>query len=58
MPKVGTNTALKSFVEKVPSAQFIYEFDLVGYFNNVSIVDVLQGLAKRGTPFKSIKKLL
>jgi hypothetical protein len=58
MPKVGTNTALKDFVQKIPSAKYIYEFDLVGYFNNVGIVDVLKELAARGAPFQVIKRLL
>lgn len=58
MPGVGTNTALAKFVKEIPQAKFIYEFDLVGYFNNVSIIEVLENLAKRGTPFKTISRLL
>jgi hypothetical protein len=58
MPKVGTNTALSEFVQKIPSAKYIYEFDLVGYFNNVSIIDVLERLAQRGAPYSVISRLL
>jgi len=57
MPKVGTNTALRDLALNVPQAKFVYEFDLEHYFGNVSIVDVMFGLAKRGMPRQVLKKL-
>jgi len=50
MPKVGTLTAIKDFIEKVRGAKFIYEFDIKGFFNNVNILKVIQALRDRGMP--------
>lgn len=58
MPKVGTNTALKDFASTIPKARYAYEFDFEGFFPSVSIIDVIQKLAERGTPFKVVKRLL
>jgi len=57
MPKVGTNTALRDLALNIPKAKFVYEFDLEHYFGNVSIVDVMVTLAKRGMPRTALKKL-
>lgn len=48
MPGVGTKTALKDWVERVLSAKYVYEFDIKGFFNNVSIPKVIQMLKARG----------
>jgi len=50
MPKVGTITAIKEFITKVRHKKFIYEFDIKGFFNNVSIFQVCQQLRDRGLP--------
>jgi len=50
MPKVGTITAIKDFITKVRHKKFIYEFDIKGFFNNVSIFGVCQQLRDRGLP--------
>jgi len=48
MPNVGTLTAIKDFITKVRHHKYIYEFDIKGFFNNVSIFRVIQQLRDRG----------
>jgi len=48
MPRVGTVTALKDLVLKVLNKAYIYEFDIKGFFNNVSILDTIRKLRERG----------
>jgi hypothetical protein len=57
MPGVGTNTALAKYVTDVLPTKYIYEFDLKGFFNEVSIPRVLQMLNDRGMPLSTIRKL-
>nr|YP_009722330.1 hypothetical protein [Morchella importuna]QGN66732.1 hypothetical protein [Morchella importuna] len=46
----GSNTAWKKLLKIVDEAKFIYEFDLVGYFNSVRIDTVGRELLKFGVP--------
>jgi len=48
MPNVGTLSAIKEFITKVRHHKYIYEFDIKGFFNNVSIFRVIQQLRDRG----------
>jgi len=48
MPNVGTMSAIKEFLLNVRNKKFIYEFDIKGFFNNVSIFRVIQQLRDRG----------
>jgi P2-related tail formation protein len=48
MPNVGTLTAIRDFITKVRHHKYIYEFDIKGFFNNVSIFRVIQQLRDRG----------
>lgn len=57
MPRVGTNTALKSFIVNVLPYSNIYEFDLKGFFPNVSIPKVLEMLKDRGMPVRTLREL-
>jgi len=57
MPGVGTTTAIRDFVLKVRNAKYIYEFDIKGFFNNVSIFRVIQMLRDRGMTESSISIL-
>jgi len=57
MPNVGTITAIEGFIRKVRHAKFVYEFDIKGFFNNVSIFRVIQQLRDRGMSESSISIL-
>jgi len=57
MPNVGTLTAWKDFIIKVRSSKFIYEFDIKGFFNNVSIYKTMHALRDRGMPLPNRKNL-
>jgi sulfur transfer protein SufE len=48
MPKVGTMTAIRDLITKVRHSKYIYEFDIKGFFNNVSINDTIAKLRERG----------
>jgi hypothetical protein len=51
-PGVGTKSCLTEWVNKVLPAKYVYEFDIKGFFNNVSILQVISLLRERGTPLK------
>lgn len=57
MPGVGTTTAIRQLITEVVSHKFIYEFDIKGFFNNVSIYKTVASLRERGMPFESLTKL-
>jgi hypothetical protein len=57
MPRVGTNTAIKDLVLKVLDRKFIYEFDIQGFFNNVSLIGTVKALLARGMPKKQVEDL-
>jgi len=57
MPRVGTNTALRDLVLKVLDRKFIYEFDIQGFFNNVSLIGTVKALLARGMPIKTVENL-
>jgi hypothetical protein len=46
----GVNSAWKFILKKVISFKFIFEFDLVGYFNNISHRCVVDSLARYKVP--------
>jgi len=50
MPRVGTTTAIKELVLKVLDKNYLYEFDIKGFFNNVNILKVINALRERGMP--------
>jgi hypothetical protein len=56
LPRSGTITALKEFAEVIPQAKFVYEFDLRGFFNQVSIHKVLNMLYTRGMPLHLVRR--
>lgn len=56
LPRSGTITALKEFAEVIPQAKFVYEFDLKGFFNQVSIHKVLNMLYERGMPLHLVRR--
>lgn len=58
MPAVGTKTGLKAFVINVLPKSYVYEFDLQGFFNNVSIPEVNRLLRERGMPEEIREKLI
>jgi len=57
MPGRGTNTALRDWVMKVLDAKYVYEFDIKGFFNNVSIHGVIEDLRQRGMDEKALAQL-
>lgn len=50
MPGVGTNTAIKDWIQKVLPSPYVYEFDIKGFFNNVSLSNTNRLLEERGMP--------
>jgi len=56
-PNVGTMTCLREWVKEVLPKKYIYEFDFKGFFNNVSITNVMDLLKERGMPGKTATKL-
>lgn len=50
MPQRGTNTALAELIMNVVDKKYVYEFDIKGFFNNVSINSVFEALRARGMP--------
>jgi retron-type reverse transcriptase len=54
MPGLGTKTAWKEVIEKVLKANYIYEFDLKGFFDNVSITEVSDILREKKVPEKIV----
>jgi hypothetical protein len=57
MPNRGTKTALAELIRKVRDQKYMYEFDIKGFFNNVSIVKTINSLELRGMKGKMLKKL-
>lgn len=45
-------------MNKVLPAKYVYEFDIKGFFNNVSILQVISLLRERGVPLKQREWLL
>lgn len=56
-PGVGTKTCLTEWVNKVLPAKYVYEFDIKGFFNNVSINLVMDILKEKGMPGKQATHL-
>jgi hypothetical protein len=57
MPGVGTKTAIQQLVSDSVNHQYIYEFDLKGFFNNVDIDAVMKLLLERGMPAQTAVNL-
>lgn len=57
-PKRGTSTAWISILTKVLQAPFIFEFDLVKYFDRVRLQALAAKLAELGMPSELIRKLI
>jgi retron-type reverse transcriptase len=49
-PRKGTTTCVTALLTKVIKAPWVYEFDIKGFFDNVSIEDTLAKLEERGLP--------
>nr|ABL63816.1 putative retron-type reverse transcriptase [Neurospora intermedia] len=50
LPKKGTLTCITEWVTKVLKTKYVYEFDIKGFFDNVSVEDTLNKLEERGLP--------
>lgn len=50
IPKQGTLTCIRVWLTKVIKAPWVYEFDIKGFFDNVSISKTLKQLEDRGLP--------
>jgi len=57
MPGVGTKTAIEKFVTEVRDYKYIYEFDIKGFFDKVSVDQTALSLHKRGMPYPLVNKL-
>lgn len=57
-PGLGTKSCLTEWVNKVLPAKYVYEFDIKGFFNNVSILQVISLLRERGMPLAQREWLL
>jgi len=57
MPGVGTKTAIEHFITDVRNHKYIYEFDIKGFFNNVSVDQTAASLFERGMPYDQVNKL-
>lgn len=57
MPGVGTKSALEHFILGVRHHANVYEFDIKGFFNNVSILNVRNLLEERGMPDATLARL-
>jgi hypothetical protein len=50
IPRQGTLTCIRVWLTKVIKAPWVYEFDIKGFFDNVSISKTLKQLEDRGLP--------
>jgi len=57
MPGVGTKTAIEHFITEVRHYKYIYEFDIKGFFDKVSVDQTALSLHERGMPYGHVNKL-